>query len=133
MEGLQGPSALRAWITKIAVFTARGCIRRRSRRRWLKFSDDPPEVADTPANPEANEALRTTYAVLERLPTDERIALALRVIEGMELTEVATACGVSLATIKRRLKSAETRFLSAARQHPILQECLEGGHRWSKP
>ena len=59
---------------------------------------------------EGRQTLRAVYAVLSRIPPDERIAFALRYIDGMELTEVAAACSVSLATTKRRLHRAEKRF-----------------------
>ena len=42
--------------------------------------------------------------------------------EGMDLVEVAAACRVSLATIKRRLTRAEARFVELARQEPSLTE-----------
>jgi RNA polymerase sigma-70 factor (ECF subfamily) len=58
------------------------------------------------------------------LPADERIPFALRFIDGMELTEVARACTVSLATIKRRLSRAEQRFTAFAALEPALAEWL---------
>jgi RNA polymerase sigma-70 factor (ECF subfamily) len=49
----------------------------------------------------------------------------------MQLTEVAAACRVSLATIKRRLARAEKRFVEAAKDHPALRERLAHGGRWT--
>ena len=83
-----------------------------------------------PLHPEAREALRQTYAVLERMPADERIAFCLRFMEGMELTETAEACGVSLATIKRRLVKAQQKFVAAAGADPLLREWIRRGERW---
>ncbi|MBK6847202.1 MAG: RNA polymerase sigma factor [Proteobacteria bacterium] len=124
---------LKAWITSVAVFTARGWIRARQRRRWLSFFD-PPSHAE-PAAPHADdatrEAARSTYRVLERLSVDLRLPFALRYIDGMELTEVAAACEVSLATIKRRLAKAEALFVRLAQREPALRPWLEGGRRWS--
>jgi RNA polymerase sigma-70 factor (ECF subfamily) len=68
--------------------------------------------------------------VLGRLPVDDRIAFSLRFIEGLELTEVARACGVSLNTIKRRLDRAERRFVALAAREPSLREWLDQGARW---
>lgn len=118
---------LKSWLTSIAVFTARDCIRRRSRRRWLKFLpwSDVPEQVSPPFDFTANEVLRATYSLLERLPADERIAFSLRFIDGMELTETANACHVSLATIKRRLARAEARLRASAKEHPAVAEWLE--------
>jgi RNA polymerase sigma-70 factor, ECF subfamily len=131
---VQDAGALKGWITTIAVNVARSVIQRRAARRWLRFLPWD-EVPEPPARSgvddvEHVEALRSAYAILDAMPTDERIAFALRIIDGMELTEVAAACGVSLATIKRRIARAEQRFVEAARQEPTLVEWLEGGDRW---
>jgi RNA polymerase sigma-70 factor, ECF subfamily len=132
LKDIRDPGALKAWISSITVFTARSAIQRRSRRRWLSFlaPEELPEPEAPTSSGEVSEALRATYAVLGELPPDERIAFALRFIDGMELTEVADACDVSLATIKRRLARAEDRFTAIAREHPVLQEWLERGSRW---
>lgn len=132
---LRDPAALKGWITTVTIYTARTAIQKRQRRRWLSFlaPEDVPEVEAPNASSEVQEALRTTYAVLDKLPADERIAFSLRFIDGMELTEVAAACDVSLATIKRRLARAEERFTQIAREHPVLKEWLEGGNRWGTP
>jgi RNA polymerase sigma-70 factor (ECF subfamily) len=131
IDRLNDPSALKAWLTSIAVFTAREHIRRRMRGRWLRFfaSEDLPEIAVVAAGEEVRESLRATYAVLDRLGVDDRIAFSLRFIEGLELGDVAAACGVSLNTIKRRLARAEKRFVGLARREPSLREWLEGGTR----
>ena len=80
---------------------------------------------------EVLDAYRRTYLLLDRLPADERIAFALRYIEGMELAQVAVVCDVSLATIKRRLGRAEQRFTAGARGDAVLCRWLEAGGRWA--
>jgi len=108
---LRDPSALRAWLSRIAAGTARDLIRRRMRRRWLVFRDphDVPEVADH-STQEASDLLKRAYRAINRMKADERIAFTLRRIEGMTLPEVAAACGVSLATAKRRIRKANEHF-----------------------
>src|SRR5688572_19510141 len=112
---LMDPRALRAWLTQIAVFTARARIRRRVRGRVLRFLpfSELPEPELPPADFEASQSMQAVYRVLEELDTDQRIAFALRFVAGMELTEVAASCGVSLATIKRRLSRAQSTFVRA--------------------
>ncbi|APR88137.1 RNA polymerase sigma factor RpoE [Minicystis rosea] len=129
---LRDPAALSAWMTSLTVRTARISIQKRVRRRWLSFlaPEDLPEREAPARSDEVTEALRATYAVLGEMPADERIAFALRFVDGMELTAVAEACGVSLSTIKRRLQRAEAQFVEAARKHPALKPWLEGGTRW---
>ena len=118
---------LKAWLTSIAVFTARGCIRARCRRRWLGLAT-PQQLSRHSAprvDEEVREAVRCTYEVLARLPANERIAFTLRHVHGMELVELAAACGCSLATVKRRLVKARKRFTTLARHRPALRSWLE--------
>ena len=128
---VRDPGALRGWIGSLAVFTARGHIRKRRRWRWIRFlaPQDVPEVPAAPHNPEASATMRAMYRVLDTLPSEERLVFTLRFISELELTEVASACGVSLATIKRRLSRAEARFQEVACQDPLLSERLAGRSR----
>ncbi len=113
--------ALKGWVVRVAVSVAIDHLRRRQRLRWLVFSTE--ACVDVPvecATAELRAALRDTYRVLDKLPNEERIAFALRHIDEMELAEVADACNVSLATIKRRLSRAELRFRTLAKRQPGL-------------
>ena len=130
---LRDPQALPSWLIRIAVCTASDLIRRRRRRRWLQFFAEPNALVDRSndlvfeAEPdlEARQALRVAQAVLSSLPVGERIAFSLRRLDGMELKEVAHACGCSLATIKRRLARAEKRFLARAKEHQALESWVD--------
>jgi RNA polymerase sigma-70 factor (ECF subfamily) len=135
IHSLRDPSALHPWLSRVAALTARKVLRTRSRRAWLRrFTDAEEEALYEPITPgpdyENRVALRAVYKILESLPTDERVAFALRFIDGMQLMEVAYACEISIATVKRRLQRAERRFLAAAREQPVLAEWLKGGSRW---
>jgi RNA polymerase sigma-70 factor (ECF subfamily) len=134
LDQVHDPSGFRTWLTSIAVYVAREHLRHARRRRWLQFWDsEKVQGPSIPArDPDAADAVRRLYAVLDAMPDDERIAFAFRFVEGMELTEVASACGVSLATIKRTLARAETRFVARARRDALLREWLEGSERWSR-
>lgn len=128
ISALEDPAALRAWLTTLAVYTAREFIRRRRRRRWLTFHEDPPDLADPTTYPSdsVREAARCVYAVFGRMPADERVCLALRALEGLELTELATVCGTSLSTFRRRLTRAERRFRKLARDYEALGPWVNG-------
>jgi RNA polymerase sigma-70 factor, ECF subfamily len=136
LEALDDPQLFRAWITRIAVFQARGLLRKRARWRWLRVlsGEDPiEEPVHMAASDEVTEAVAAVYAILRRLPAEERIPFALRRIDGMALGEVAAACGVSLATIKRRIDRAEARFRVEARQQPSLQEWVsDAAEDWNQ-
>lgn len=131
---LQNATALKSWLTSIAVFAVRGHIRSKSRRRWLLFMG-PEELPEQPAigsDPETQRALAMAYAILNELELNDRMAFVLRYVEGMELKEVADACRVSLATIKRRIKRAEDIFRSRAATKPLLCVWLESSERRSE-
>lgn len=122
--------ALRGWIVSVSAHTAHRAIRRRKLSRMIFFwqRTEPPEPSVEPsAEPDlgSREALRRVYAALEQLPAEERVAFALRRMDEMPLEEVASACDVSLATVKRRLARAEQRFLAMARRDPVLKSFLD--------
>lgn len=132
MQELREPEALRGWLSSIAVFVAREAIRKRRRRRWLIFlpPQETPELPAAPVSPEARAALRTFYDVLSSMDADARIAFSLRCVAGMELSEIAEVCEVSLATIKRRIKRAADDFYARGRARPELVDWFEEGTRW---
>jgi RNA polymerase sigma-70 factor (ECF subfamily) len=129
---LREPESLRPWLGSIAAFVAREAIRRKRRRRWLVFlpAEECVELPTNSASFEARTALRVFYQVVDAFPADERIAFTLRFVEGMELTEVAEVCQVSLATIKRRLKRASDDFYVRGRARAELVDWFEEGSRW---
>jgi RNA polymerase sigma-70 factor (ECF subfamily) len=137
LHGLRDPACLTPWMVKVAVLTARTCLQRRQRGRWLRFRapEDLAEedLAQYEQDWSSQAELRLTYELLDRLPAEERIVFALRFIAQMELGELAEACSVSLATAKRRLKRAEARFLALVRGQPRLRHWIEKGGRWNRP
>ena len=132
LDRLRDPRAVLSWMQAIAAHTAYRTIRARRARRWLHFWAPAtlPEVVAPEIDEEILDAYRRTYALLDRLPADERVAFALRYIDGMELAQLAVVCDVSLATLKRRLVRAEQRFAAGARNDTILRRWLEEGGRW---
>jgi RNA polymerase sigma-70 factor (ECF subfamily) len=129
---VRDPQALPKWIIRITACTAADHLRRRTRWRWLSFGAEAREqesqldhaMFELEPDLEARRALQAAQAVLTSLPVDERLAFCLRRLEGMELKDVAHACGCSLATIKRRLAKAEERFYSRGQKYPELVKWL---------
>jgi RNA polymerase sigma-70 factor (ECF subfamily) len=119
---LREPSALRPFLVSIAMRKARTALRRRRARSWLRLSVDGtlPEVLSQDGDPRVREAVRRLFAILNDLDDRGRLAFVLRHAEGYELTEVAAALGVSLATIKRSLARAEAHVHRRARNDDIL-------------
>jgi RNA polymerase sigma-70 factor (ECF subfamily) len=131
IQGLKNAEAITTWVTQIATRAAMDALRRRqTRRKWFSLTTSPAPEVVVPEEPEgtldAQAALRLTYEILRGLPPEERAAFVLRRMEGGELSAVASACGCSLATIKRRLARAEKTFFTLAAQTPALREWLSG-------
>ena len=127
LRGLRDPRAIRAWLVGVAAHTARRCIRRRQRGRWLLFLGEAelPEPS-LPLGEDAYGELRTIHQLLGRLGVDEQLVFSLRWLEGMRVDEVAEACALSLSTTKRRLAAAERRFRAKARHHTEVERGLGG-------
>ncbi len=84
---LRDPGALRPWLARITVFTARTCLRRRTRGRWLSFvqPEDVPEIPSEPPAHEARQTLSSVYRCMDTLKPDDRIAFTLHVLHQMTL------------------------------------------------
>lgn len=129
LGSLRDRGKLRSWLIGIAVFQTRKLIRRRKLRRMVE-SMSPFELPEQEAclpSVEVTEALRATYAILSCLPTEERIAFALRCVDGMDLSSVAEVTGVSLATVKRRVGRAQCEFVALARKSEALSGWVDKG------
>jgi RNA polymerase sigma-70 factor (ECF subfamily) len=125
IKRLRDPAALRPWLFGIAIRVVRIRIQRRMRQRWLKIMppESVPEVATTP-DLGIGEAMKDVYGILQQLPADERIALVLHRVEGLALEEAAANCETSVATFRRRLARAETKFFARAEKKPTLATWL---------
>lgn len=105
---LRDPAGLRSWLAAIAV---RRVHKRLSRRRRLRFLERAVElVAPKASDPHDQRRVDELYEVLETLAADVRVPWTLHHVEGETLPEVAALCGVSLATVKRRIADAEARI-----------------------
>ena len=108
LGAVRDPKAVKAWLARIAVRSARRRLRKRRIRSFFGL-DDPAAygaMTDPSASPEQKALLGRVYQVLEGMPVNERIAWALRFVEGEPLESVATLSGCSLATAKRRITAA---------------------------
>jgi RNA polymerase sigma-70 factor (ECF subfamily) len=119
LDSLQNPQAFAAWIASIVVRTASKRLRTRRLLARLglrrRQAPDLEAVISPNAPPDVAAELRAVYAVVERLPAEERVALLLRRVEGLEIAETAERMDLSPATVKRRIAAAEARLERARR------------------
>lgn len=108
LKSLSDARALRGWLVTIAVRRVHRLLRRRRRRAILFFglADASPRCSD----PRDRQPADDLYDALDRLPPDLRVPWTLARVEELTLPQVAEACDVSLATVKRRIAEADERI-----------------------
>jgi RNA polymerase sigma-70 factor, ECF subfamily len=128
LGGLRDPTALRSFIIGITLHVAGTELRRRRSRYWLQLtpSGELPEPALVHDEP-PREAVARLSAILDSFEPETSRVIALRYVEGKELTEVAETIEVSLATAKRHLARASARLLAIVRREPLLAGYLDPG------
>lgn len=118
LDRLTEPAAFGSWVGSITVRTAHKRIRRKRLKLRLGLARREPidvdAVVSSSAPPDVASELRALYRLLDELPTEARIALVLRRVEGMQLAEIAEHMKLSLATVKRRLETAESMLAERA-------------------
>src|SRR4051794_4061606 len=120
-RNIRKPSSLRHFVMAIAIRVLHQQIRSQRVRRNVRLSvtGEMPDIA-TPAraDDEARHALRRCCEILERLRTRERVAFALRHLEGMTLEQVAERLEISRSTAKRLINRAAKRISMRANRKP---------------
>jgi RNA polymerase sigma-70 factor (ECF subfamily) len=110
MKELRDRHLFRAWLGSIVVRLVRTRLRRRRLMMLLGLrSTDPVDLdalAAVEASPEVRAQVAQVYALLQTLPSEDRIAWTLRYIERHRLESVAELSSCSLATAKRRIARA---------------------------
>ncbi|MBC8133657.1 MAG: RNA polymerase sigma factor [Deltaproteobacteria bacterium] len=125
--GLREPKSLKAFVIAITAMTIKYELRQRRVRRWIYLSDAVSELeGQSIEQPDAasRQALRAFYAILDRLSAHDRTAFVLRFFEGLELTDVAGALGISVSTTKRHLVRIWRRVTVLVSRAPELETYL---------
>jgi len=98
LDGFRGDAAFRTWMLTIAANTARGALRRVVRRRETALDGVAP-VESPEASPEeqtaTGEEAARARAMLGRLPDKQRMAVQLRIDEGLSFREIGEIIGSS--------------------------------------
>lgn len=128
IDELRDKNALRSFLIGICLGVAQNELRRARVRRWI-FLTQSGELPDAPingSNPEAREATRRMYKILDGVSTEDRTLFVTRYVEKMELAEIATAIGRPLSTTKRRLARATRRISARMSGDPALADYVDG-------
>jgi RNA polymerase sigma-70 factor (ECF subfamily) len=130
VRSFRGDAAqLGGWLRGVAVRVVRKHLRRERVRKLVGLWTEPAQEDELPspeASPELRAAAWRLHRLTAQLPVDDRLAVSLRYLEGLELTEVAEATQSSLATVKRRLRRARARLLEWSSHDVLLCSWAEG-------
>ena len=110
VHNLREPGALRAWLTRVTVRTARRrWARARFVGRYVVFADAPgaAHVADPRASALDLALLAAVGEVMASIPAERRRAWALRTVDGEPIDDIAACCGCSATTVKRRIAEVQ--------------------------
>ena len=98
LEGFRGDAAFRTWVMTIAANEARVILRRRGRRRETGLENAGPVIDEGPDVAErvvARSEVERARACVDLLPEKQRLAVTLRLEEGLSFREVGELIGSS--------------------------------------
>ena len=125
IKNLKKPESLPDWITGIAINTVRREIRNRKYRRIFHLVSEYPEYGMEYATDNPLVPVKRVFGVLNEMKADDHIVFVLRFVEKNTLGEIASSCGYSLATAKRRVHKAKEEFIRRARKDAILSGLIK--------
>lgn len=129
----RGEGKLEAWSDRIVVRTTMRYIRRRNRGQERVDAEAEPDTLATAA-PAADEAAtfripRSVEEYLDHLSPPKRTALVLRHVLGHSVAEIADLTGVSVNTVKDRLRTARHDFRRMIRRDCAIAPAANRGAR----
>jgi RNA polymerase sigma-70 factor (ECF subfamily) len=129
LKNYRGKGSFEGWLRKLAVGTSIDWLRSKTRRKvsyeseltrdeknWLqeRFADDSSHSPETAT--ERNFARQILYKALDKLSPEDRTAITLFELEGMNIEEVASVTGWSHSNVKVRCHRARKRLASFIRE-----------------
>lgn len=112
IRSLDDTAAFHAWAFRIVTRRAADAIGRNRRKRagLTAFAAEPCEDHGTSERLDAAASAPSIAAALERLPAEQRAAIALFYLEDMSVAEIAAALDVPAGTVKTRLMTARDKL-----------------------
>jgi RNA polymerase sigma-70 factor (ECF subfamily) len=98
LKGFRGDATFRTWLLTITTNAARGTLRKRGRRREASLDAARPVAAedmDPHEHVAVREAAERARAMLQELPEKQRLAVQLRIDEGLSFKEIGDVIGSS--------------------------------------
>lgn len=130
---IENPESLRSFIYAITVHALKSELYRRKLRSWLLF-EQPQTLSGLgwkTMDMESRDLVRRFHALLERLPTRERLVFILRRMEAMTVEEIAASMELSESTVKRSMTRASERLSRWIEADPGLASVFDT-ERWRR-
>ncbi len=110
LDTVRSPEAVSGWLATIAMRRVQRKLQRRKLALFFgkRVAVDPDSIIASGASAEERLVVQRIYAALDRVSVRDRLAWSLRHLEGEPLDTVASLCGCSLATAKRRIAAAQS-------------------------
>lgn len=138
LESFRGGS-FRSWLYRIAANLCYDELRRRKARPTVSLDATAEErgVVELPGSGpspsgrlERSEMVAALQRALDGLPPDQRLAVVLCDVQGMDYAGAAAVMGVALGTVKSRIARARGRLRKLLRADPaVAEELFAGGIR----
>jgi RNA polymerase sigma factor (sigma-70 family) len=117
----RGESLLQTWADRITARVAYHHLRRKKAGGDRSVAPIQLHVVGSPEeHAQHREGLKRLYGLFRCMKADDHVALALFMVDGRSLEEVAAVMGVTVVAAKNRVSRARRRLYDAARKDPIL-------------
>ena len=136
LAAFENRSSIRTWLFRVCLNAASDY--RRSAPIRLEVATELAEIealsgpqADAREDADSRRRVATAEAILNKLPEAQRLVFVLFELEGMSGGEIAELLGISVGTVRSRLRLArelftrEVRRLSAHEEAPLSRPCHE--------
>lgn len=111
-EGLQQPEAGHAWLTRILIHACYDQGRKRTRLVPIGLEPRSEALTDQGAGSQTDWEL---VEALQQLPEEQRITVALRFFQDLQINQIARVMEVPEGTVKSRLHTALARLRTTLR------------------
>jgi RNA polymerase sigma-70 factor, ECF subfamily len=130
---IENPQSLRSFLYAITIHALKSELYRKKLRARLLF-EQPQALSGMgwkTMDMESRDLVRRFHALLERLPTRERLVFVLRRMESMTVEEIAATMEISESTVKRSMARASNRLSRWIEVDPGLAGMFDA-ERWRR-